>query len=461
VAKTCAASAGERAEDGMADIAAGRLAPGDYAANFADIKPPLAPNEARVAAERCLFCHDAPCVQACPTSIDIPLFIRQIATHNPIGAAKTILDSNIMGAMCARVCPTENLCEGVCVRMESEGKPVEIGRLQRHATDAAMAAGRQFYKAGAATGKKVAVVGAGPAGLACAHKLATLGHNVTIYEARPKAGGLNEYGVAAYKATNGIAQAEVDYILAVGNVAIEYGKRLGRDVTLAGLRKSFDAVFLGMGLGDTNDLGLGEKFEGVEDAVAAIAELRQAQDLSKLAVGRRIVVIGGGMTAIDIATQTKLLGAEEATIVYRRGPAEMAASEHERDLARTHGVTIRHWLRPNRLIGENGTLKAVELAYTAMQNGKLADTGETLTLACDQLFRAIGQTLVPADLGDEAPAQAGGKVKVDAERRTSLAGVWAGGDCVTGGEDLTVAAVEDGKQAALSMNRALRGAAAR
>ncbi|MGL4439857.1 MAG: FAD-dependent oxidoreductase, partial [Bosea sp. (in: a-proteobacteria)] len=241
----------------MSDIRSGRLDAAAINDNFADLAPAFAPNEARVAAERCLFCHDAPCVTACPTSIDIPLFIRQIATKNPIGAAKTILDSNIMGAMCARVCPTENLCEGVCVREVSEGKAIEIGRLQRHATDTAFAAGKQFYKAGTATGRHVAVVGAGPAGLACAHKLATLGHKVTVFEANAKAGGLNEFGIAAYKATNDVAQDEVDYILAVGNITIDYGKRLGRDITMTSLRRDYDAVFLAMGLGDTNDLGLG------------------------------------------------------------------------------------------------------------------------------------------------------------------------------------------------------------
>jgi dihydropyrimidine dehydrogenase (NAD+) subunit PreT len=328
----------------MSDIRSGRLDPSAINDNFADMLPAFAPNEARVAAERCLFCHDAPCVTACPTSIDIPLFIRQIATKNPIGAAKTILDSNIMGAMCARVCPTENLCEGACVREVSEGKAIEIGRLQRHATDTVFAVGKQFYKAGPATGCQVAVVGAGPAGLACAHKLATLGHAVTVFEAREKAGGLNEFGIAAYKATDSIAQDEVDYILGVGNITIEYGKRLGRDITVAGLKGDFDAVFLGMGLGDTNDLGLGTEPSGVLDAVDYIAALRQADDKSTLPVGRRIVVIGGGMTAIDIATQTRKLGADEVTIVYRRGKAEMSASPYEQDVAQTHGVTIRHWM---------------------------------------------------------------------------------------------------------------------
>jgi dihydropyrimidine dehydrogenase (NAD+) subunit PreT len=446
----------------MSDIRSARLGSAAINDNFADMLPAFAPNEARVAAERCLFCHDAPCVTACPTSIDIPLFIRQIATKNPIGAAKTILDSNIMGAMCARVCPTENLCEGVCVREVSEGKAIEIGRLQRHATDTAFAAGKQFYKAGPATGRHVAVVGAGPAGLACAHKLATLGHTVTVYEARDKAGGLNEFGIAAYKATDDVAQDEVDYILAVGNITIDYGKRLGRDITVARLKRDYDAVFLGMGLGDTNDLGLGTEPAGVLDAVDYIADLRQAEDKAALPVGRRIVVIGGGMTAIDIATQTKKLGADEVTIVYRRGKDQMSASPYEQDVAQTHGVTIRHWMKPVALLATGGKLSGVKLEYTKLDDGKLAGTGETVTLPCDQLFKAIGQTFVPADIADSgsALAMSSGRIAVDAERRTSWTGVWAGGDCIAGGQDLTVTAVEDGKQAALSIDRTLQGAAA-
>jgi dihydropyrimidine dehydrogenase (NAD+) subunit PreT len=448
-------------EEIMTDIVASRLSVSALAEGFADMHPAFAPNDARVAAERCLFCHDAPCVTACPTSIDIPLFIRQIAAKNPLGAARTILDANIMGAMCARVCPTENLCEGVCVREVSEGKAIEIGRLQRHATDTAFAAGKQFYSQGPSTGKHIAVVGAGPAGLACAHKLAVLGHVVTIYETAEKSGGLNEFGIAAYKATDDIAAREVEYILAVGGIAIRHGQRLGREVTVSGLKRDHDAVFLGMGLGDTNDLGLGDGVAGVMDAVDYIAGLRQAKDLSKLPVGRRIVVIGGGMTAIDIATQTKKLGAEEVTIAYRRGQAQMSASAYEQDVAQTAGVTIRHWLRPVSVEQEKGKLTSVTLAYTALKAGKLVDTGETVTLACDQLFAAIGQVFVARDVADSGSkiAMEAGRIKVDSERRTSWAGVWAGGDCVAGGQDLTVAAVEDGKQAAVSIDRALMGKA--
>ena len=435
------------------DVAPGRLAAEAYARNFADLHPRPSPREARVAAERCLFCFDAPCVQACPTAIDIPLFIRQIATGNPLGAAKTILDANIMGGMCARVCPTETLCEEVCVREVAEGRPVEIGRLQRYATDALFATGRQLYRTGPASGRKVAVVGAGPAGLACAHQLARLGHAVTVLEANARPGGLNEYGIAAYKTVDGFARREVDYILGVGGIELRTGVRLGREMSLADLRRDHDAVFLGLGLGGVNGLGLDETgITGVVDAVAWIAALRQS-DLATVPVGRRVVVIGGGMTAIDAASQALRLGAETATIVYRRGPERMGASRTAQELAQTDGGLIRHWLRPTRILAEGGRLAGVELAYTD-------GTAGTLTLACDQLMKAIGQTFLSGDLGAEVVELEGGRLKVDAERRTSLAGVWAGGDCVAGGKGLPVAAVEDGKQAARWSARPLPAARA-
>ncbi|PPD13596.1 MAG: dihydropyrimidine dehydrogenase [Methylobacterium sp.] len=434
------------------DIRAGRLSAAQCAANFSDLVAPLRPNEARVAAERCLFCHDAPCVTACPTGIDIPLFIRQIANGQPVAAAKTILDANIMGAMCARVCPTENLCEGACVKETSETRAVEIGRLQRHATDAAFAAGKQFYKAGEPTGKTVAVVGAGPAGLACAHALAREGHRVTILEAQAKGGGLNEFGIAAYKATNDIAQRELDYILAVGGITVEYGKALGRDVSLAELASRFDAVFLGMGLGDTNALGLGDNIGGIEDAVEFIARLRQMPDKSQVPVGRHVVVIGGGMTAIDAAVQAKLVGAEQVTIAYRRSQAEMGASAYEQEVAQTRGVLIRPNLRPVRIEQDGGDVSGVVFEYTVTRDGMLAGTGEMVTIPADQVLVAIGQTLVANDFAGAGLALEKGRIAVDATGKTTLSGVWAGGDCVAGGLDLTVAAVEDGKRAARSIH---------
>lgn len=436
------------------DIAAARLPKQAIARNFADIAPAFESNEARVAAERCLFCYDAPCTKACPTAIDIPLFIRQIAAENPAGAAKTILDANIMGGMCARVCPTETLCEEVCVREVSEGKPVEIGRLQRYATDHLFKTGKQIYRQGPGTGKRIAVVGAGPAGLSCAHRLATLGHEVTVFEARKKPGGLNEFGIAAYKTVGNFAQLEVNYLLGIGGIAVNYGKRLGKHIKLDKLRRDYDAVFLGVGLGDTNDMGFKDEPGGVKDAVDFIADLRQSKNLANLEIGRRIVVIGGGMTAIDVASQTKRLGAEDVTIIYRRGPSQMNASNYEQELAQTDGVLIRHWMRPKKLLAKAGKLVGVRLEYTREKNGRLEGTGEVLDLPCDQLFKAIGQILVAQDLGDGI-ALSGGRIKVDETRKTSLPNVWAGGDCVSGGKDLTVAAVEDGKQAAIAIDKYL------
>ena len=301
-------------------VAAGRLDADAYTAQFSDLHPPLDVHEALVAADRCYFCHDAPCITACPTDIDIPLFIRQIATGTPDAAAKTILSQNIMGGMCARVCPTEQLCEQACVREVAEGKPVKIGELQRYATDHLQAKGVHPFERAAPTGKRVAVVGAGPAGLSCAHRAAMMGHDVTVFDARPKPGGLNEYGIATYKTPDGFAQAEVDWLLKIGGITVQNNAALGAAMTLDSLRAEYDAVFLGMGLGGVNALGAeGEDKTGVLDAVDFIADLRQASDVAAVPIGRDVVVIGGGMTAIDAAIQAKLLGALNVTLVYRRG----------------------------------------------------------------------------------------------------------------------------------------------
>ncbi|OCJ15018.1 dihydropyrimidine dehydrogenase [Rhizobium sp. AC44/96] len=445
----------ERLETG---IRAGRLSPAEYDANFSDLHPRLDKHEALVAADRCYFCYDAPCMTACPTSIDIPLFIRQISTGNPLGSAKTIFDQNILGGMCARVCPTEDLCEQACVRNTAEERPVEIGRLQRYATDAAMDAGRQFYSRAAATGKRIAVVGAGPAGLAAAHRLAVKGHEVVIYDSKPKSGGLNEYGIATYKAVDDFAQKEVDYVLSIGGIEVVHGKELGRDFTLADLQSQYDAVFLGIGLAGVNALRLeGESLPGVDDAVDFIEGLRQAANKANVAIGRRVVVLGGGMTAIDAAIQAKLLGAEEVTICYRRGKEHMNASEFEQDLAASKGVILRHWLAPKSILSQDGKVAAIEVEYTAIVDGRLTTTGETGVIATDQIFKAIGQTFDASGLG--ALRMETGRIAIDAEGKTSLDGVWAGGDCVFGGDDLTVSAVAQGRDAAESINRVLAAGA--
>ena len=432
-------------------ITAGRLDPDSYEAHFSDLHPRLDPHEALVAADRCYFCHDAPCITACPTDIDIPLFIRQIATGTPDAAAKTILSQNIMGGMCARVCPTETLCEEACVREKAEGKPVLIGQLQRYATDHLQEQGIHPFTRAAATGRRVAVVGAGPAGLSCAHRLAMLGHDVVVMDARPKPGGLNEYGIATYKTPGGFAQAEVDWLLKIGGIEMRCDTALGRDVTLAQLRQDYDAVFLGMGLGGVNLLEAeGADKEGLRDAVDFISELRQASDVAQVPIGRDVVVIGGGMTAVDAAVQAKLLGALNVTLVYRRGRDRMNASVFEQDLAASKGVRIVTHAVPRAVHG-NGSVREIEFDYV---DDAMNATGETLRLAADQVFMAIGQRLVDGDL----PELAVNKIKVDAQGRTSLDGVWAGGDCAAGGDDLTVTAVAEGRDAAMDIHARLTGA---
>lgn len=429
-------------------VVPGRLTVAAYAQNFADHSPPLDGHEARVAADRCYFCHDAPCITACPTSIDIPLFIRQIATGTPDAAARTIWDQNILGGMCARVCPTETLCEQACVREAAEGKPVEIGQLQRFATDGAMAKGHPYTRA-AATGKSVVVVGAGPSGLACAHRLAMKGHDVTVLDRRAKPGGLNEYGIASYKSTDGFAQAEVDWLLQIGGITLKTGVELGRDVGLDQLVGQYDAVFLGIGLGGVNALKVvGEDLAGVRDAVDFIAELRQQPDKGQLPIGRDVVVIGGGMTAVDAAVQSKLLGAQSVTIVYRRGKDRMSASPHEQDHATQAGVRIIHDAAPLRVLGADHA-EAVEFAYTSDGSGGVVLSAETFTLKADQVFKAIGQTLV--GLPEGATVAAGKLANLPR-------GVWAGGDCTADGEDLTVTAVAQGRDAAEAIHLHLTGA---
>lgn len=432
------------------DVRPGRLAAAEYAKAFADATPRLTRSQALLEAERCLYCFDAPCATACPTSIDVPSFIKRIADDNLRGAARTILESNPLGGMCARVCPTENLCEAVCVRNTQEGKPVAIGRLQRHAVDALMESVKpQIFTRAAGTGKTVAVVGAGPAGLACAYTLARQGHDVVICDARPKAGGLNEYGLAGYKTPNQFAQTEVQWLLAIGGISVRHEWKLARADQFEALRKDFDAVFLGMGLSATPTLGVpGEALEGVRDAVDFIAELRQCPDLSTLPVGRRVVVIGGGMTAVDAAVQSKLLGAKVVHMVYRRGMEAMSASRAEQEWAQTRGVVLHQWLAPEEILGHDGHVTGVRFADQTLVDGKLQPTGREITFEADTVLKAIGQQLGNPMLLDAGLTLKNGRIATDAEGQTNLPGVWAGGDCRAGGLDLTVEAVEHGKQSA-------------
>jgi glutamate synthase (NADPH/NADH) small chain len=439
-------------DNDTADVRPGRLSDAQIAANFADMHPPLTPSEAIIDADRCYFCYDAPCTTACPTGIDIPGFIQKIRSGNLKGSAHTILSENIMGGMCARVCPTEVLCEQACVRNTHEDRPVRIGLLQRYATDGIFEAATQLFERAPASGRKVAVVGGGPAGLSCAHRLAMLGHSATVFEPKSKLGGLNEYGIAAYKTPDDFAAREVGYILSIGGIEVRTGVGLGEGLTLNELRKTYDAVFLGFGLAGVNALGLdGEKLAGVTNAVDYIETLRQAPDKASLPVARRVVVIGGGMTAIDIAVQSKALGAEAVTIVYRRGQENMNASRYEQEFAQTRGVGVRTWAAPRRLLVADGRVRGIEFESTRA-------SGETYNLEADVVFKAIGQKVLWERLADTAQILElkQERIAVDDERRTSLPGVWAGGDCVAGGSDLTVSAVQDGKLAAHSIDMYLR-----
>ncbi len=430
---------------GVPDIRAGRLSSAKLAENFADLHPPLKHHEAVVAAERCFFCYEAPCIDACPTAIDVPLFIRQIQADQPLNAAKTIFDQNILGGMCARVCPTETLCEEACVREVANGKPVEIGRLQRFATDQAMATTKHPYDREWETGKRVVIIGAGPAGLACAHRLAMKGHTVDILERRSKPGGLNEYGIAAYKTKNNFAAAEIDWLLQIGGITLRTSHETSDLAALEATIADYDAVFLAVGLDGVNALKVAKASSSeIQNAVEYIATLRQATDLATVPVGRHVVVIGGGMTAIDAAVQTKLLGAESVTIAYRRAQSAMPASRYEQDIATSRGVRILCNVQPFHL-GSDSYSCEIELEYTTELNGQLQGTGKTLRIPADQILLAIGQSLDQslANLTLES-----GKIKTNSSGRTNLEKVWAGGDCVAIGTDLTVTAVAQGRDAA-------------
>ncbi len=430
------------------------------AEQFTDLAPALTARQAKLEAERCLYCYDAPCTRICPTEIDVAGFIRNIAHDNLPGAAKIILQQNIMGGSCSRVCPTEILCEDACVRNHgAEKEPIKIGLLQRHALDNAQFTQHPFQRA-ASTGKKIAVVGAGPAGLSCAHQLAMLGNDVVVFEKLPKAGGLNEYGIAKYKLTEDFAQREVAFLLEIGGIEIRHGFALGDNLTLAQLQQDYDAVFLGLGLAASRQLGLtGEDAPGLLPAVEYIAELRQSADLASLPVPRRAIVIGAGNTAIDIAVQIKRLGAEEVSLVYRRGTQEMSATWHEQEIARLNQVRIITWAKPACVqLDANGKVAGMRFEKTRAAAQSLQGTGEFFELAADAVFKAIGQCMddsLSKDAQGAQLARAGDKIEVDAHYRTSAKGVYAGGDCIALGQDLTVQAVQDGKLAARAIHQDL------
>jgi glutamate synthase (NADPH/NADH) small chain len=445
-----------------------RLTDQEYAQNFSDIHPPFETRDAAlVDANRCLFCYDAPCTKSCPTGIDVPKFIQQITTDNLKGSAHTILVSNIMGGGCSRVCPVEKLCEGACVYNLMDEQAIPIARLQRYSAEKAIAGGWPLFQRAAPVGKKVAVIGAGPSGLSLAHVLARAGVEVTIYEKELKGGGLMTYGIAAYKVTPEFCEDELNYILSVGGIRIQYGQALGRDITLDQLQQQYDAVYLAFGVGLARRLDiLGEDLAGVVDAIHFIYDIR-ANGYPAVPVGDKVAVIGMGMTAIDAATQARRLGATEVTLVYRRTEAEMPCTETELDIARLDGCRILWLTAPKAAIGDNGRL--THLVCSRMRLGdpdssgrrSPVDTGETLTLEVDMVIKAAGQApfadLVQLsglghDKGRISIGEGGitGSTGAAAHPPPGLAPVFAGGDCVNGGKEV-VDAVQAGKDAAAAM----------
>jgi len=431
-----------------------RLSQEDFAEKFSDVHPPFEHAEgAVIEANRCINCYDAPCTKSCPTSIDVPLFIKQISSGNIKGSAKTILSSNVMGAGCSKVCPVEKLCEGACVYNLLEEEPIAIAKLQRYSTEKAIEKQWKLFNRKPATGKKVAVVGAGPAGLACAHALSREGVDVTLFEKEEKGGGLMTYGVAAYKVTPKFCKDEVDYILSIGGIDVQYKKELGKDITLEALQEKYDAVFLGIGVGIARSLDIpGEELKGVVDAISFIYGIR-TNDYSKIAVGDNVAVIGMGMTAIDAATQSKRLGAKEVTMIYRRTENEKPCTDVELDLAKLDGCSFIWLASPKEIIGENGKVK--KLICNKMKlgdpdaSGRRApvDTGETFTMDVDMVIKAAGQIPFEELVTKSAIKNKSGKISIGANSETNLKGVFSGGDAVNGGKEV-VDAVQAGKDGA-------------
>lgn len=409
--------------------------------------PPLSKHEALVEANRCLYCYDAPCTQVCPTHIDIPKFIKKIATGNMLGSATTILSSNLLGATCARVCPVQELCEGACV-LGSEHKPITIGRLQRHAMDYAYHRDTPIFNAGEPTGKRIAVIGAGPAGLSCAGELARLGHDVTIFEKRDLPGGLSTYGIIVLREPVDVALAEADMIRKLG-VHIETGVEVGRDVTVEHLQKNFDAVFLSVGLGVTPALGIpGE--EHIHDGLDYISHSKLRPEL--LTPVSHVLVIGAGNTAIDCATVAKRLGSERVTMIYRRTELDMTAYPHEYSFVKNEGVGFEFSAAPVRVVTEDGTVTGLECVRTRLAPHPEPVVGTEFILPAGQIIKAIGQQrpAIATLFGLETER---GLIRVNSEMETSMAGIYAGGDCIRiKGAASTVMAVQDGKLAASAIH---------
>ena len=432
------------------------------AANMAETAPRYSAQEAVVEANRCLFCFDAPCIQACPTGIDIPSFIKKITTGNLTGAARTILSANILGASCARVCPTEVLCEGACVMLDRDGDPVKIGRLQRHATDHVYDNGvRLFSPPARKSGKRVVIIGGGPAGLGCAAELAQLGHQAVVLEKKAQAGGLNTYGIAYYKMTPETSLLEVQMVKDLG-VEIQCGVEVGRDISVAELENKFDAIFIGIGLGGGSRMNIpGEELPEVVEALDFIEQIH-ARPLHEVPVGNKVAVIGGGNTAIDAVTQAKRLGAEKAVLIYRRSQAEMPAYEFEQELAKTDGCEFLFNAVPVEILS-NGTghVTGLKLARTANRNGKLQVLpGTEWVESFDMVIKAIGEQkqvdLLKKIFPDVKLDERGVVVHQGDTGQTSLPHVFTGGDCANGGREV-VNAVAEGKRAAHGIHAFLGG----
>ncbi len=433
-----------------------RLGPEAAAANMADHKPRYQPQEALLEANRCLFCFDAPCIQACPTGIDIPSFIKKIATGNLTGAARTILTANVLGASCARVCPTQVLCEGACVMLDREGDPVKIGRLQRYATDFVTDQKISVLKASAKkTGKRVAIIGGGPAGLGCAAELAQLGHSPVIFEKKPNAGGLNTYGIAYYKMPPQVSLEEVEMIKGLG-VEFRCGIEVGKDIPVAQLEQEFDAIFVGVGLSGSPKLNVpGEDLPEVLDALRFIAQIR-TQPLHNIPVGECVAVIGGGNTAIDAVTQARRLGAQDAAIVYRRTQSDMSAYEFEQELAKIDGARFLFNMVPVEILSQGGHVSGLKLARTTNVNGKVQILpGTEFIEPFDMVIKAIGEEKQAGLLKKLFPNLALDKRGVIVRNadtgQTNLPKVFTGGDCANGGREV-VNAVAEGKKAARGLH---------
>jgi dihydropyrimidine dehydrogenase (NAD+) subunit PreT len=445
---------------------AARLSPQQLEQNFADINPPLSPGQALEEGSRCLFCHDAPCVKACPTEIDVPQFIRQILTGNMRGSAKTILGANILGQSCARVCPTSVLCEGACVLNAQGKKPVEIGKLQRYAVDPVIASGTQLFKAGASNEYRVALIGGGPASLSCAAELRKRGYEAVIFDANPQPGGLDTYGIAAYKMRAQDVEKEVAMVRGLG-VEIKSETLVGPDISLAELEQKFDAIFLGIGLGATDDLQIpGEDLQGCRDALSFIEETK-SKALGEVQIAKRIAVIGGGNTAIDVVTAARRLGAQEVYMVYRRSPEEMSAFDYEYELAKKDTVVFCWQALPVRVIDDShGRVAALECVRTERgpkdargRSSFVPVPGSEFQLEVDMVIKALGQKRKTDFLQQIAALELkNGCVAVDFNMRTANPKYFAGGDCVNGGGEV-VDAVAHGKRAAAGIHQALEATA--